>query len=87
MAEDRELVVQMVPFLERGAEALRVHCASMPAVDRLTATDSLLVVTQEDYVAQPLLCLRYATHVGPLHILLRVNGSLFALLARLTRTR
>lgn len=86
--EDRALAAAMVPLLERGTDELREQYAKLPARDRLQATrDTLSVVTQEDYVAQPLLCLRFATRVGPLHILLRVEGTLFALLAQLRRNR
>ncbi len=71
----------MVPLLERGEEAFRAVCASR-AGERLYGT--FHVVTQADYVAHPLLCLRHVVHNGSVHILCE-DGALFALLARLTR--
>ncbi len=77
---DREIATQMVPLLERGEEAFRVLCASRG--ERFCGT--FHVVTQVDYVAYPLLCLRHAVHNAAVHILCE-DGALFALLARLTR--
>lgn len=85
---EHELALQMVPLLERGAEAFRVHCAAGSSRDRraeLVAPATFSVVTQEDYVAHPLLCLQHALVDRPLHILLREPGALFASLAKLTR--
>lgn len=70
---------EMRPLLERGADAFLDRCAS-----REELHGTIWVVTQADYVASPLLCLRHAVKVGPVHILCD-GGVVFALLAQLRR--
>lgn len=73
-------VEEMRLLLERGADAFLVRCAARGELLHGT----IYVVTQSDYVARPMLCLRHAETVGPLHILCD-GGAVFAMLAQLRR--
>lgn len=76
----RELEDEMRPLLERGADAYIERCLARAEI----LHGEFHIVTQADYVAQPLLCLRHAVQFGPVHILCE-GGALFALLAQLRR--
>lgn len=71
---------EMRPLLARGADAFLDRCLARGEVFHGT----IYVVTQADYVGRPMLCLRHAVDVGPLHILCD-GGEIFALLAQLKR--
>lgn len=89
MADHFELARAMVPLLERGDEALRAHIASLPASSGPivgTGIGVLYVVTEEDFAAHALLCLRFVTSEAarkPMHILC-ANGAICALLEQLS---
>lgn len=89
MADAAELARAMVPLLERGDEALRAHIASLPASAGPVLGSGLgvlHVVTEEDFAANAMLCLRFVTSEAarkPMHILC-ANGALCALLEQLS---
>lgn len=66
----------------RGRAALEAH-RRVTGVDRRPGDHELIVVVREDFERNVLVCLDYAIHQRPVHILSQ-DGTLLALLCRHT---
>lgn len=90
-SKETRAMAEMEPVLERGREALKAYIRALPPRSQPMGGDrsvekSMAIVTYEDFVANPALCLRYVVqNKASTHILCE-DGHLCALFAKHTST-
>ncbi len=68
-------------MIARGRAAFEAYVRGIyPVTDRPVGADHLAVVTSQDFIAEPALCLRYVAADRPLYVL--EDGAVYALLCR-----
>lgn len=84
---DMVAAMQMIPLIERGRAALTAHILALPPRERPVTPITIDVVTEADYTAHAIWCLRHAVHNGRTVHVLCENGSVCALLMRVPGKR
>jgi hypothetical protein len=83
-APDTQIAMRMVSLLSRGRAALEAYIVSRPVhlqpMGGVRGVVGINVVTREDFVASPELCLDHATVNGALIHILSPDGQLAALI-------
>ena len=84
---DMVAAMQMIPIVERGRAALEARILLLPFHDRPVTPVTIDVVTEADYAAHAVTCLRHAVHnIRTVHVLCE-DGSVCALLMRVPGKR